>query len=145
MVSSKLPFVVSDASALRGNCADAPWTLESASVIAAARLACQREWMARIAWAAGLGCGRGPGVARKLPQVLVELAQKVLCGLCRSALHDETFQLRSLLVDPPAGFRHPFLDALDADGLRHNFLQLRAINGKPTTLFRGRAPPTNAF
>jgi len=86
--------------------------------------------MARIARAAGLGCGGGSGVAGKLPQVLVELAQKVLCGLGRSALYDQTFELGALLLNPPAGFRHPFLDTLGADGLRHNFLQLRAFNGK---------------
>ena len=79
-------------------------------------------------------------MAGKLPQVLVELAQKVLCGLGRSALYDQTFELDALLLNPPAGFRHPFLDALGADGLRHNFLQLRAFNGKPANLFRVAHP-----
>src|SRR5262249_17840130 len=96
-VSRILPSVVWGAAVSAcGDCATTTCALESASTMAAARLACQWEWMPGIA-RAYLGIGRGPGVARKLPQVLVELAQKVLCGLCWSALHDQTLQLCSLL------------------------------------------------
>jgi hypothetical protein len=80
-------------------------------------------------------------VLRKLPQVLVELAQKVLCRLCRSALHDQTLQLRPLLLDPLAGLRHPFLDAVGADRLRHDYLQPRPLNGKRGYFVPGQAYP----
>jgi hypothetical protein len=77
-------------------------------------------------------------VVRKLPQVLVELAQKVLSGLGRSALHDETFQLRLLLGNALAGFRDPFLEAVGADGLRHNYLLPRPFNGSRRSFVPGR-------
>ena len=93
---------------------------------------------------AGLRGGGGPGVARKLPQVLAELAQKVLCGLCRSALHDQTLQLRPLLLDPLAGLRHPFLDAVGADGLCHSYLQPRLLNDERRHLVPGGTPHRNA-
>jgi len=87
--------------------------------------------MPRIARAVGLGGGDGPGVVRKLPQVLAELAQKVLCGLCRSALHDQTLQLGPLFLDPLAGLRQPFLDAVGADGLYHGYLQPQPTSDRP--------------
>jgi len=93
---------------------------------------------------AGLGGGGGSGVARELPQVLAELAQKVLCGLCRSALHDQTLQLRPLVLDPLAGLRHPFLDAVGADGLCHSYLQPRLLNDERRHLVPGGTPHRNA-
>jgi hypothetical protein len=102
--------------------------------------------MPRIARAVGLGGGDGSGVVGKLPQVLAELAQKVLCGLCRSALHDQTLQLGPLFLDPLAGLRQPFLDAVGADGLYHGYLQPQPPSdpGPSTisaaTLFRAARP-----
>src|SRR5215831_8519927 len=126
MVSRKLPLVVSAAEAFSGgDCADTPCRLERASIIPAARQAGHGTRAPRIA-ADAVGLVRGAAMAGKLPQILVELAQQVLGSLGRSALHDQTLQLGPLFLDPLAGCRHPFLDAVGADGLCHDDLQAPA-------------------